>query len=110
MEKRRESRYTAGQPVVVAILSGEPSTHRAIVNNGSGKGIALEMPVPVAAGAALKIEWDDTLLLGEAVYCAPRQDHFLVGVLLEAKISQLSRLAEILEAFADGRTPAREPA
>ena len=101
MEKRRDTRYPVGQPVEVAILSGAPSTHPAVVIDGSGSGIALEMPVPASPGAALKIAWEDTALLGEAIHCSPRGDRFLVGVLLEAKISQLSRLAQILQAFAD---------
>ncbi|MGO9258148.1 MAG: PilZ domain-containing protein [Bryobacteraceae bacterium] len=107
MDKRRESRFTVGQPVVVTILSGEPSTHNAIVKNGSGSGMALEMPAPVAPGAALKIGLDDSLLLGEAMYCSPQQDRFLVGVLLDSKLSQLSRLARVLEAFTDGPAPVR---
>jgi hypothetical protein len=107
MEKRRETRYTMGQPVTVTILSGEQSTHAATVRNGSGSGIALEMPVPVPAGAALKILLEDSLLLGEAIYCAPEENGFLVGIFLEAKLSQLSRLAEILEAFAQDQPGTR---
>ena len=103
MEKRRELRFAVGQPVVVTVLSGEPSTHHATVKNGSGSGVALEMPVPVTPGAALKISLEDALLLGEAMYCSPQQDGFLVGVLLDSKLSELSRLAQILQAFADGQ-------
>jgi len=102
-------RYAVGQPVTVTILSGEQSTHTATIKNGSGSGLALAMPVAVTAGAALKIELDDTLLLGEAVYCSSLESGFLVGVHLEAKLSQLSSLARILEAFADGTAEARLP-
>lgn len=107
MEKRHESRFAVGQPVAVTILSGEQSTHDAVVKNGSGNGMALELPVPVAPGAALKIRLEDSLLLGEAMYCSPQQDRFLVGVLLDTKLSQLSRLGQILEAFAEGAPPVR---
>jgi hypothetical protein len=107
MDNRRETRFTVGQPVVVTILSGEPSTHNALVKDGSGNGMALEMPAPVTPGAAIKIAMDDSLLLGEAMYCSPQQGHFLVGVLLDSKLSQLSRLAQVLEAFTDGQAPIR---
>lgn len=110
MEKRGETRYPVGQPVAVTILTGQESTYAGMVKNGSGKGIALEMPVPVAIGAALKIQLEDTLLLGEAIHCSPQADKFLVGVLLEAKVSQLSRLAAILQEFAEGRPRAHTPA
>jgi hypothetical protein len=106
MEKRRESRYTIGQPATVTILSGEQSTHPATVKNGSGNGIALEMPASVTPGAALQILLDDSLLLGEAMYCSPEQGGFLVGVLLDSKLSQLSRLGQMLEEFADPPAPA----
>jgi hypothetical protein len=109
MEKRSETRYTVGQPVAVTILSGQQSTHPATVVNSSSRGIALEMPVPVAYGAALKIQVDDTLLLGEAMHCSASDNRYTVGVLLEAKLSQLSRLAQVLEAFADGQPQPRMP-
>ncbi len=68
--------------------------------------MALLMPVPVAPGAAVRIDWEDSLLLGEAIHCGPQEDRFLVGVLLDSKLSQLSRLAQMLESFADGQEPA----
>jgi len=100
MEKRREPRYSPGEPVMVSILTGEQSTHCATVKNGSGNGMALAMPVPVKPGAAVKILLDDSLLLGEAVHCSPLEGGFLVGVHLESKLTQLSRLAQMLEKFA----------
>ena len=106
MEKRRETRYTIGQPVAVTILSGEQSTHNATVKNGSGSGIALGMPVEVAPGAALQILLEDSLLLGEAMYCSSQEGGFLVGVLLDSKLSQLSQLGQMLEAFAEGQESA----
>jgi len=112
MEKRCETRFAVGQPVTVTILSGATSVHQAIVKNGSGNGMALEMAVPVAAGAALQIAMEDSLLLGEAVHCGPTGEGFLIGVLLDTQLSQLSRLAQMLEGFADGAEPAwrrREP-
>jgi FtsX-like permease family len=106
MEKRRELRYTIGQAVTVTILSGGPFTHPATVKNGSGNGIALDMPAPVTPGAALQIILEDSLLLGEAMYCSAQGDRFLVGVLLDSKLSQLSRLGQMLEAFAEGEESA----
>ena len=64
--------------------------------------MALEMPVPVKPGAALKILLDDSLLLGEAIHCSPLDGGFLVGVHLDSKLTQLSRLGQMLEKFAEG--------
>jgi hypothetical protein len=106
MEKRREPRFTVGQAVTVTILSGKPSAHIATVKNGSGNGMALEMPALVMPGAALQIAMDDSLLLGEAMYCTLHAGGFLVGVLLDTKLSQLSRLGQMLEEFGDGQEAA----
>jgi hypothetical protein len=109
MERRGESRITTGEPVTVTILSGEPSAHRAIVKNASGNGMALDMPVPVKAGAAIQIAFEDTLYLGQAVHCSAQVERFIVGVLLDTKLCQLSRLAQMLERFTDGEEPAWRP-
>ena len=68
------------------------------------------MPVSVKPGTAIRIDREDSLLLGEAVHCSPQAGPlgagFLVGVLLECELSQLSRLARMLEDFSDGQAPA----
>jgi hypothetical protein len=102
MDKYRESRYAAQQPVTVTILSGEPSSHGATIKDCSGTGMALEMPAPVAPGAAIQIAFDDQLLLGEAIHCCEKDGRFVVGVQLHTKLSQLSRLAEMVERFSEG--------
>lgn len=102
MDKYRESRYSAQQAVTVTILSGEPSTHSATIKDCSGTGMALDMPAPVTPGAAIQIAFDDQLLLGEAIRCSGEADRFVVDVQLHTKLSQLSRLAEMVDRFSEG--------
>ena len=109
MEKRCEARYTIGHPVAVTVLSGQQATYQTMVKDASGRGMALEMPVPVGIGAAVKIALEDCFFLGEAVHCSRQGDGFLVGVLLDSRLSQLSSLARTLEAFADGQSRPHAP-
>jgi len=102
MDLRREQRFAVDQPVTVTILTDGERAYQATIKNGSGLGLALEMPVPVTPGAALKIILGDTMLLGDAIYCGPQRNAYLIGVLLESQLTELSRLGRILREFAVG--------
>ena len=104
MNQRCETRvpadYILADQSVSVTLFGDPDIRlRGRIRNISGRGIGLEMEVPVAAGAALKVELDDALLLGEVIYCRPDQSVFYVGVELEHALrglGELSRMVNIL--------------
>jgi len=101
MDQRRESRLEADQAVVVTVLGKQELKQTALVRNASGRGLAVEMPREVAPGAALKIELDDAIVLGEAVYCKEEKGGYLVGVELDQVLCSLSQLGRKLQEFAD---------
>jgi hypothetical protein len=110
MNQRRETRVPADHVVtdqsVAVTLFGEPDIRlRGRVRNISGRGIGLEMEVPVAAGTALKVELDDALLLGEVIYCRPNESVFYVGVELEHSLCGLGELSRIVSSFDDAFAP-----
>ena len=76
-----------------------------MVRNASGLGLGLEMEEPVAPGAALKIEFEDSLLLGEAVCTRPLENSLLVGVRLSQALRGLAELARACLGYAE--VPAR---
>jgi hypothetical protein len=110
MDKRREPRFETDQPVVLTILTEPQTRMEARVRNASGRGLGLMSSGPVPPGAPLRIEIDDAIVLGEAIYC--REDtggHFL-GVELDQVLVGLTELARNLAAFApelelDARRP-----
>ncbi|MBZ5625307.1 MAG: PilZ domain-containing protein [Acidobacteriia bacterium] len=108
MNKRREPRFEADQSVVVTVLGDHELRHAALVKNASGRGIAIEMPAAVAIGAALKIECDDSILLGEAVYCKAGPGSHLVGVELDQMLCGLTELGKRLQEFAAEAPSGRE--
>jgi len=101
MNERREPRFEVEQEIPITIF-GEPDIRLpARIRNFSPRGIGLEMKGPVAAGSALKLELDDTLLLGEVIYCRDDGDSFYVGVELEHALYCLAELADALGSFTD---------
>lgn len=110
MEQRREPRFEAEQEVAVTVLGECEVQQVAKVKNASGRGLALEMPGPVAPGAAIKIQFDDAVVLGEAVYCRRSPDACLVGVELDQVLCGLTELGRKLQEFATGETSGRQVA
>jgi PilZ domain len=101
MSQRREPRFNAEQSVWITLF-GEPDIRLpARIKNVSARGIGLELQGPVAIGTALKLELDDSLLLGEVIYCRQDEAAFYVGVELEQALCGLADLALALRAFSD---------
>ena len=101
MNQRRKPRFETEQSIWVTFF-GEPDVRLAArIKNVSVRGIGLELQGPVAIGTALKIELDDSLVLGEVIYCREDETSFYVGVILEQALCGLGDLAKALRAFAD---------
>jgi hypothetical protein len=99
MEQRREPRFQADQPVMVTILSDPEVRMNALVKNASGRGLGLIVKTPVRPGAAIRIEIDDSMVLGEAIYCRMESEGHFVGVELDQVLVGLTELRRILEGF-----------
>jgi hypothetical protein len=100
MEQRRAPRFSIDQAVAVTVLGPREQRHAGKVKNASARGLALEMPAPVPPGTALKIEFDDSVVLGEAVYCRRDPESHLIGVELDQILCGLTELGRKLQEFA----------
>ena len=69
------------------------------VKNASGRGLGLMTAGPVAPGAAIRIEIDDSIVLGEAIYCRDESGGHFIGVELDQVLVGLTELGRILEGF-----------
>jgi hypothetical protein len=101
MEQRRNTRLVLDQTVTIAILGDIVIRRTAKVKNTSGRGLGLEMAYPVAVGCALKIELNDAVLLGEAMYCRADNGAYYVGIELLQGLSGLGELSRALRAFTE---------
>jgi hypothetical protein len=99
MDQRREPRFQSDQPVVVSILTEPPTRMAARVKNASGRGLCLVTPFPIPPGAAIRIEIDDSIVLGESIYCRNDQGSHFVGVELDQVLVGLTELGRRLEAL-----------
>jgi hypothetical protein len=92
MERRTEIRVAMGEPVTVVILGGKEARETAHVRQVSSAGLELVSDRMIPAGSAVKIEMDNSLALGEVIYCVAEGDHSLLGVKLEHVLNGLAEL------------------
>jgi hypothetical protein len=85
------------QPVVVTLLDGREVRRRAQVTNASAWGVGIEMRCPVAQGARLRIEFGDSVSLGEVVHCREVAGSYYVGVKLHQALKSVADLAAELD-------------
>lgn len=100
MELRREPRIQTYQSVELTVLgsAGYSAPARAIGLSAHGMQLVLDRPVEV--NAAVKVQADDWLVLGEVCYSMPERSHYKVGLLLDQALMGLQELAERTEALA----------
>jgi len=64
----------------------------------SGSVLKLIANAPIAPGTAIKIEMEDSMILGEAVYCREESKRYVVGVELNQVLTGLAELGRRLQA------------
>jgi hypothetical protein len=99
MERRREARIRTDKPVELTVLgSGEPSgPAQAIEFSGHGLQLVVHRPLPV--NAAVKVEGDDWMMLGEVCYCRQEGIHFLAGLKIDQTLENLQELSRLNESL-----------
>ncbi len=98
-ESRREARFEGDSPVQVSVLGEATAKLAGQLSNFSAGGLRLLVECPVPEGAAVKVEFGETLLLGEVRYCRPAEGGYAVGLELEHTLActdELARLAREL--------------
>jgi hypothetical protein len=102
MERRREPRFAADQPVVVTLLGDQKIRRPAQVKNVCSWGMAIELPCPAPVGTMLRIEFDDGVALGESIHCREAAGSYYVGVTLDQSLKSLSNLAIAVDELSGG--------
>jgi hypothetical protein len=100
MDQRREPRFVTDQSVVVTVFGDPEMRHPAKIRNASPRGLSIEIPCEVPPTTAIKIELDDAIMLGEAVYCQGSKGSYLLGVELDQVLCGLTELGKRLQEFA----------
>lgn len=66
--------------------------------NISGKGISLAAQEKLEVGAAVRIDFDDSLWLGEVCHCHEQGQDQIIGIKLDQVIPSISELARLVSA------------
>jgi hypothetical protein len=95
MERRREARIRTDKPVELTVLGSEEASAPAQAIEFSGHGLQLVLHHPVPVNAAVKVEGDDWMMLGEVCYCRQEGIHFVAGLRVEQTLENLKELDEL---------------
>jgi hypothetical protein len=101
MDLRSQPRWQTNEPVQVTVLGETETGFPGRITNFSSYGIGLLTDCPVAMGEAVKVEWGQTLLLGEVCHCKAVEKGFSVGLSLEHALYDTLQLAELAKRLLD---------
>jgi hypothetical protein len=99
MDSRSQPRLETDEPVHVTVLGECDTRFLGRITNTSMRGIGLLADQPAPIGSAVKVEWGETLLLGEVCHCRLEGAGYAIGLELEHALyhtEELARLAAIL--------------
>jgi hypothetical protein len=93
VDRRGEQRFTANMPVLVTVLGAvkQPAIEGRF-EDMSGSGLSFRVPLPIPCGALVKVEGNDTVLLGEVCRSQPAQDGYEVALEVSHAVASVSSL------------------
>ncbi len=95
MPLHQQPECETGQPAKVTILGEREKEVSGQLDGPAGLSLRLILDSAVALGAAVKVEWGDTLLLGEVVRCQPASGRYSVLLHLEHSLLHTADLARL---------------
>src|SRR5579864_7498918 len=95
MERRREARIRTDKPVELTVLGNDEASGPAQAIEFSGHGLQVVLHRPIPVNAAIKVEGDDWMMLGEVCYCRQEGIHFAAGLKIDQTLENLQELADL---------------
>ncbi len=95
-DQRQTQRHQVSQSAIVSVLGTASQVLQGEIRNVSKGGTQLQLDQPLASGSLVKVEYNNSLLLGEVVYCQQEQAGWVVGLRIEHTLSGLAALAEAM--------------
>lgn len=101
MDRRREPRFETSTRVRVTLLGDDEVAldGRMVEISDCGMRLMLDRPLPVSA--AVRVDYDDTLLLGEVCHATQQGEDYVVGLALDQVLHELTKLNQLAQAFLD---------
>jgi hypothetical protein len=106
-----EIRYQPDQTIRLNVLGGtSPTAMSAQIVRMAGRRAQLRTNEALTCGTAVKLEMEDSLLLGEVSACSKENGQFLALIEVREAIPSMSDLARLISAVMDqGRGGALQP-
>jgi hypothetical protein len=93
-------------PVTLTVLdSGPRRQYQGLPIEITGSRMLVRMPACVAVGTPVRMEGDDTLLLGEVCAMQPERDGWVLAVRVEHSLTSLTDLESLNRALMGERAP-----
>jgi len=97
MNLRTENRIPVHRPVKLTVLGDKPQEYEALLSNLSGRGLRVIVDAPVPVDSAVRVDLEDSIILGEVCYCEPFGDQWALGLEMEQALSDLRGLCRLVE-------------
>jgi len=95
-DQRQAERHQVRLSAIVSVIGTSAPVIRCEIQNISEKGVQIWADQPLHYASLVRIEYDDSLILGEVVYCKPEQAGWLAGIHAEHALFGLTALARAL--------------
>ena len=94
------SRQPVEQEVRLWVIGETETGQQAHIEELSGIGARLRTPVRIPLGAAVRVEWDELMYLGECVHCAGPQDgSYVAGIHFEQVLECVGDIRRMMESL-----------
>lgn len=98
-DQRKEQRHAVGHPAILSLVETPGLTLSGEIRDVSIGGTQIRLDQPVAPFTLVRIEYDDSLILGEIVYCLQDQSKWIMGIRAEHRLFGLTALAHSMQRF-----------
>jgi len=98
VERRQDPRFETYRQVDLILLAEDDERVPARLTNVSNRGLSLLLDKPVALSAPVRIDVDDTILLGEVCRCVRDGTAYSAAILLEQGLTSVTSLNQLVAA------------
>lgn len=97
-DRRKRPRFALNETVQLTLLGQDGRSAQVRIVDASEFGIRIECQLELHAGALIKVEGQDSLLLGEVLYCLPAEEVtglYFLGIRLTRALFGLTELRRL---------------
>ena len=88
MDLRRHPRFQTDEELKVTLLDRPQDSLVGKLQDASDFGVGITLTQELAVGLLVRVEWSDTLLLGEVIHCQRQGDEFIAGIEVDEVIDK----------------------